>query len=80
MGRLVIGIGVVFCAGALGYLLHGGQPFGTAVITILPLFGIFVAMGWSMCRLGADGPGVMAAYLAAVVGACGLVASCVTGR
>jgi len=80
LGRWTIALGVVFCLGGFAYFLHGGFTVGNAIISILPLFGIFAAVGWSMCRMGGDGPGIMIGYLAAAVGACGLVVSCVTGR
>jgi hypothetical protein len=79
-GRLTIALGVVSCLAGFAYFLHGGFTVASALVSILPLFGIFAAVGWSMCRMSGDGPGVMIGYLAAAVGACGLVASCVAGR
>jgi hypothetical protein len=79
-GRWTIALGVVFCLGGFAYFLQNGFSVGNAIISILPLFAIFTAVGWAMCRMGGDGPGIMIGYLAAAVGACGLLASWMTGK
>lgn len=80
MGRFIIACGVALFAIALAYFMHSGMRFGTALGSALPLLGIFIVMGWSMCRMGADGLGVAAGYLAACVALCGLVAAWLTGK
>ena len=80
-GWLFTAVGFFGAAIGLFYLMHGStMSFSSALVTVIPLFLIFAAMGWSYFRMGEDGFGVMASYLSAAVGACGLLAAWLFGK
>ena len=80
MGWIIIGFGVVASAAGYAYMLKGGMPAGTSFVSVLPLFGIATALGWSYLRMGQEGATAMVGYLSACVGLCALVAAWWTGR
>ena len=81
LGRGVMALGVVVFAGGFAYFVYGStMTAAQAVLAILPLAMIFVAVGWSICRMGEDGPGVIAGYLTAAVGVGALFASLLWGK
>jgi hypothetical protein len=80
MGRVIIGFGVVASAAGYGYMLHGGMTPGMSLISVLPLLGIFTAIGWSYARMGQDGVGIMAGYLSGCVALCALIVAWLTGK
>ena len=76
IGWLFIAVGFIGSAIGLVYMMHGGSmSFGQALVSIIPLFLIFAAFGWSYFSMGEDGLGVTISYLSAAIGACGLLAA-----
>jgi hypothetical protein len=80
-GWLFIALGFFVSAVGLFYMMHdGSMSFSLALVTVLPLFLIFAAFGWSQFSMGKDGLGVMVSYLSTALGACGFLAAWLFGK
>lgn len=63
LGRIIIVVGFVICAVGFAASVHNGVPLGRALVSVLPLVGIFAATGWSYRKMGDGGAVLMFGYL-----------------
>jgi hypothetical protein len=81
IGKVTIAAGALIFVAGFAYLRSGNtmtplQSFAA----MLPLFLMFCAIGGAIWKQGTQGIGPMVAYLAAAVGACGVVAAWLWGQ